>query len=159
MSFNIRPYDMATDARPLRDCVIQLQDFERGLDPRMPSGESIADDYIREMFLQCRKFAGRVFVCEWDRAIAGYITIHTEHVSDEIDDGPRKFGLITDVFVGEAYRGKGVGKALLEHAEFHARKKGASEIMISVLASNAQARSLYLAQGFEEFAIKLEKKL
>ncbi len=34
-----------------------------------------------------------------------------------------------------------------------------SELVLGVLASNHQARALYQAQGFEEFAIKLEKIL
>ena len=159
MDIEIRQYNKATDAQQLRQCVIGLQDFERRLDPRMPSGESIADDYLQEMFLQCRQFAGSVFIGEQDEKIAGYITILTKYVSDDIDDGPRKFGFITDVFVDEKFRGQGIGRALLKHAENHARENGVSEMMIGVLASNHQARSLYLTQGFEEFAIKLEKKL
>lgn len=155
----IRPYNRHIDARHLRQCVVGLQEFERQLDPRMPSGESIADDYIAEMFMQCRQFAGVVFVCEQADKIAGYITIHTKYVSEDIDDGPRKFAFISDVFVDEAFRGQGVGKALLNHAERYARENDASELMIGVLASNTQARSLYSAMGFEEFAIKLEKKL
>ena len=159
MSIKIRRYNKVTDARQLRLCVIGLQEFERKLDPRMPSGESIADDYIQDMFMQCRQFAGCVFVCEQDEQIAGYVTIHTKYVSEDIDDGPRKFGFITDVFVDEKFRGKGIGKALLNHAQNHARENGVSEMMIGVLASNHQARSLYQTQGFKEFAIKLEKKL
>ena len=155
----IRPYNKHIDAQQLRRCVIGLQEFERQLDPRMPSGESIADNYIQEMFMQCRQFAGVVFVCEQGDKIAGYITIHTKYVSEDINDGPRKFAFISDVFVDEEFRGQGIGKALLNHAEIHARENDVSEMMIGVLASNNQARSLYLAMGFEEFAIKLEKKL
>ena len=155
----IRSYNKINDAQQLRNCVIGLQDFERKLDPRMPSGESIADDYLIEMFMQCRQFSGTVFVCELNQKIAGYITVHTKYVSEDVDDGPRKFGFISDVFVVDEFRGQGVGKALLKHAEKHAKKNGVSEMMIGVLASNKQARSLYIAQGFEEFAIKLEKKI
>ena len=155
----IRPYNRHTDADQLRECVIGLQDYERRLDPRMPSGESIADDYLVEMFMQCRQFAGCVFVCEQETIVAGYITVHTQYVSEDIDDGPRKFGFISDVFVAQGHRGEGIGKALLNHAQAYAREKGVSEMMIGVLASNKQARSLYESLGFEEFAIKLEKKL
>ena len=155
----IRPYNKTTDAQQLRNCVIGLQEFERKLDTRMPTGESIADDYLTEMFMQCRQFSGTVFVCEKNDKIAGYITVHSQYVSEDIDDGPRKFGYISDVFVVDQFRGRGVGKALLQHAENHAKENGVSEMMIGVLASNKQARSLYHAQGFEEFAIKLEKKL
>ena len=159
MNMTIRAYNRHTDARQLRRCVIGLQEFERQLDPRMPSGESIADDYLVEMFMQCRQFAGSVFVCEQGEKLAGYITVHTKYVSEDIDDGPREFGFISDVFVDEQFRGCGIGKALLSHAENHARENGASAMVIGVLASNNQAKSLYLAMGFKEFAIKLEKKL
>ena len=159
MTTKIRPYNKATDERQLRNCVVGLQDYERRLDPRMPRGESIADDYIREMFTHCRQYSGCVFVCEHDRTVAGYVTVHTKYVSEDIDDGPRTFGFITDVFVDEAFRGQGIGRALLDHAESFAKENGVSDMMIGVLASNHPARSLYQAQGFEEFAIKLEKKL
>ena len=155
----IRAYNKHTDFAQLRDCAIGLQDFERQLDPRMPSGESIADNYLEDMFMQCRQFAGIVFICELDGKLVGYVTIHTQYMSEDIDDGPRKFAFISDVFVDERFRGRGIGRALMDHAQTHARENDVSEIMIGVLASNKQAKSLYLSMGFEEFAIKLEKKL
>ena len=45
----IRPLNRQTDMDGLRDCLIELQDFEREIDPRMPPGKEIADDYIFEM--------------------------------------------------------------------------------------------------------------
>ncbi len=155
----IRNYRANTDYQQVRDCVITLQDFERKIDPRMPTGQSIADEYMVDMFKQCDKYTGQIFVVEDEGKIYGYITLHTRHVSDDIDDGPREYGFISDVFVSEQVRGQGVGKALLDHAENFARSKQVKELMLGVLAANKAAKSLYLENGYEEFAITLEKKL
>ena len=155
----IRPYRADTDYQLVKRCAIALQDFERKIDPRMPIGESIADEYMTAMLDECEKYSGQIFVAVHDDEIFGYITIHTKHVSDDIDDGPREYGFISDVFVSEEVRGQGVGKMLLEHAQNYAKLKQTKEIMIGVLAANQVAKSLYLQSGFEEFAITLEKKL
>ena len=155
----IRKFVKQTDYQQLRQCTIDLQDFERKLDPRMPEGELISDDYMVNMFDECEKYSGLIFVAEKDQRIHGYITVLTRYVSNDIDDGPREYGYITDLFVSEICRGQGIGKALLEHVELQLLKKNINELKIGVLASNKVARSLYQAAGFKAFAITLEKKI
>ena len=67
----IRPYVSDTDGEQLRACVIELQNFEREIDPRMPSGEEIVDDYIIAMLFRCRMCDGQVLVADVDGEIAG----------------------------------------------------------------------------------------
>jgi len=42
----IRDYDPARDREQLRTCVVELQDSERRLEPTLPAGEAMADDYL-----------------------------------------------------------------------------------------------------------------
>jgi ribosomal protein S18 acetylase RimI-like enzyme len=67
------------------------------------------------------------------------------------------FGHVYDVFVEEEFRGKGIGKLLLEKAGDYCRKKGHSRIALSVLATNDSAIKLYSRTGYKPERITTEK--
>lgn len=156
---DIRKYSSGTDRPGLRQCVVALQDYERALVPRMPPGEKIADDYLADMFAQCRDYSGRILVAEQDGEIIGYCTVLADFVSSEIEDGDAEFAYVSDLMVLEHHRGSGTGQALISQAQDYARAQGAEYIRIGVLAANTAPRSLYQKDGFKEFAIQLEKQL
>ncbi len=155
----IRPYVSDTDGEQLRACVIELQNFEREIDPRMPSGEEIVDDYVVAMLFRCRMCDGQVLVADVDGEIAGYVTMLNRVQSDDLDDGNLEFGLIADLIVRKAYRGTGLGRKLMAAAESFARKHGVHWLRVSVMAQNAAARKLYASTGFSEIYVELEKDL
>lgn len=139
--------------------MIELQNFERDIDPRMPSGEEIVDEYIVEMLNRCRACDGQVLVADVDGEIAGYVTILNRVQSDDLDDGNIEFGLVADLVVRKAFRGSGLGKKLMHAAEEYARDDGVRWLRISVMAANRGARQLYSALGFDEIYVELEKDL
>ena len=155
----IRPYLSDTDGEQLRACVIELQNFERELDLRMPSGEEIVDDYIVAMLFRCRMCDGQVLVADVDGELAGYVTMLNRVQSDDLDDGNLEFGLIADLLVRKAYRGTGLGRELMTAAETFAKEHGVRWLRISVMAQNAAARKLYASTGFSEIYVELEKDL
>jgi GNAT superfamily N-acetyltransferase len=155
----IRPYRSDTDGEQLRACVIELQDFERKLDPRMPPGEEIVDDYIVGMLFRCRMCDGQVLVADNNGELAGYVVILNRVQSDDLDDGNLEFGLVADLLVRKIYRGKGLGQELMAAAESFARQNGVRWLRISVMSENSAARSLYAASGFAEIYLELEKDL
>lgn len=155
----IRPYVSDTDGEQLRACVIELQNFEREIDPRMPSGEEIVDDYIIAMLFRCRMCDGQVLVADVDGEIAGYVTMLNRVQSDDLDDGNLEFGLVADLLVRNAYRGTGLGRELMAAAESFAKENGVRWLRISVMSENATARKLYASSGFSEIYVELEKDL
>lgn len=155
----IRRFDWATDAGQLRDCVIELQEFERKIDARMPGGEAIADDYIAEMLNRCRSCEGSVLVADDDGDIAGYVTVLNRVQSDDLDDGDIEFGLVSDLLVRDAYRGRGLGRDLVQAAEAFAISNDVQWLRISVMAGNHGARELYSSMGYDEIYVELEKGL
>lgn len=59
---------------------------------------------------------------------------------------------IEDVIVDEAFRGLGVGRALVEAAVAYIKKKeGLPVLYLTSNPSRTAARSLYLSAGFEEY--------
>jgi ribosomal protein S18 acetylase RimI-like enzyme len=155
----IREYDPALDRRAIRECFVELQDFERELDPRMPPGDRIAEAYLQLMFSRCREFGGVVLVADRDGRVVGFVTILTRHRSSEPDDDPGEHGLVSELVVSAAHRGRGIGRSLLRAAEARAREAGAKSLHLAVKAGNTGARALYSAEGFAKSEIYLEKAL
>jgi ribosomal protein S18 acetylase RimI-like enzyme len=58
--------------------------------------------------------------------------------------------LVEDVFVEEHARGRGVARALLEHATERARERGCRRMELDTNESNEAALALYHAFGFTE---------
>jgi GNAT superfamily N-acetyltransferase len=136
------------DAAAVRQCIVELQEFERTLDPRLRPGESMADGYWESIQAQCAEANGRVFVAEHRGIVVGLVAVLAAQPFTALDDPPGTYALVTDVIVLASHRGRGVGAQLLRHAEAFVRSAGATELRIGVLADNATARRLYLEAGF-----------
>jgi ribosomal protein S18 acetylase RimI-like enzyme len=151
----IRPFDLDRDLSAVRECFVELQDLERGIDPRVPAGSEIAEEYLDLMFDRCRRYAGRVLVAE----VAGFVTVHARFRSEEPDDGPMEFALVSDLAVLAASRRRGIGRKLLEAAEAYAHGHGARWLRLSMKTGNEPATALYAKAGFRELEVHLEKAL
>ena len=156
---NVRSLSVESDLAQLRECVIELQDHERGIDPRMPCGESIADAYIDDLLDKCRRYDGDILVAEVDDALVGYVAVLASVVSEDIDDGGLTYALIDDLLVRKTFQGRGYGKTLLRAAQTYAKSRGASWLRLSVLAQNNGARRVYEAMAFEPLYIDYEKRI
>lgn len=143
----------------MRACVVELQDFERTLDPRMPSGAEIADEYLDDMLQRCRECNGRVLVARVEGKFAGFVTVLAKVRSEDIDDGDLEYGLVSDLVVATDFRKQGVGRRLLEAAEAFAREAGVRWLRVNVLAANRPANELYASLGFEPLYVEREKAL
>lgn len=155
----IRRFDQSKDLEAIRECLIELQDFERQMDSRMPPGREIAVAYVTQMLQRCGEHDGQIFVGEVDGQIAGYVTVLTKVRSEEMEDGFLEYGLISDLVVRRTQRRSGIGKSLLESAQLHARDNDVKWLRIGVLSGNTVARELYAAMGFSEWYAEFEKEL
>jgi ribosomal protein S18 acetylase RimI-like enzyme len=61
---------------------------------------------------------------------------------------------IHDLAVVPAYRGKGLGRALLRAVEEHARRKGCCKLTLEVQDDNTRARGLYQSFGFDDYVVR-----
>jgi GNAT superfamily N-acetyltransferase len=156
---NILEYKKDDHLDGLRECVIELQDAEHELVPRLPTGAEIVDAYLPEMFERCASCDGKVLVADVDGEVAGYATILTRVTSEDIADGGLEYALVADLVTLSKHRRTGVGRKLLEAAEDFARERGSKWLRIGVLAANQGALNLYDAQGFSRMYVELEKDL
>ena len=67
--------------------------------------------------------------------------------------------LIDGLYVDSGYRGKGVAKALISKAEEWAKRNDVQYVYINVLEENTTALNLYKKLDFNNFELKLKKKI
>lgn len=154
----IRPYE-PEDEGGCRACVVELQDAERALDPRLRPGESMADAYLAQMHVHCRDYGGALFVAEQRGEVVGLVMVLARVPFEALDEPPGTYALVAELVVREGFRRRGMARALLEAAERYARDAGASELRIVVLSQNTPARTLYLSEGFASYKETLAKPL
>jgi len=94
-----------------------------------------------------------VFVAEEEGKVLGYITTRLDRETGK--------GRIPNLAVDAAARGRGIGRALIEHALDYFRREGMACAMIETMTNNAVGQHLYPACGFVEagrqihYAVKL----
>jgi GNAT superfamily N-acetyltransferase len=87
----------------------------------------------------------RFFLARIDAAAVGFV-----HLLPSFDTlAMRPMWILEDLFVEPSYRRRGVGSALLRHAEQFARDNGAGRISLTTAHTNATAQHLYVAEGYE----------
>lgn len=64
---------------------------------------------------------------------------------------------ISDLAVAQGQDGKGIGRALLEHAHAWAKKQRCALITLAVFPGNARARALYERAGFGPDLLRMAK--
>lgn len=150
----------ASDSADLRRAFIELQEVERALhDSRLP-GEVAVDAYLEWLAEQVREKGGAIFVAEEDGGFRGFIAgwiVEDDDLAETPDSN--RFGLISDLCVLEAARGRGIAQQLLAAAERQLAQPGVTRLRIGALAANAAARAAYLKYGFSHYEIVLEKRV
>ena len=112
---------------------------------RHPGAVAVEEEtLIRDGFGARPKF--RCLIAEWDGEAAGYAFFFVIYSSLK---GPGIF--LEDLFVRQAFRGRGIGKALLREVARIARQEGAYGIRWEVLSWNEPAIQFYKSLGGEFF--------
>jgi GNAT superfamily N-acetyltransferase len=155
----IHDYQREPHLDEIRECVIELQDFEHAIDGRLPRGADIVDDYMLQMFHRCRRCNGKILVAEVDDNVAGYTLVLARVQGDGVEDGNIEYALVADLIVKSRYRGTGVGRKLLAAAETYAKAQGANWLRIGALSDNGAALRIYESAGFSPLYVELEKAI
>ena len=101
-----------------------------------------------------------VFVCVTeDGTIAGHgFCVHKQIVGDAVLTDVRTL-YIDDICVDEAFRGKGVGRAIYQHIKEYAKAEGFYNITLNVWALNPGALKFYELLGMVPQKIGMEEIL
>ena len=146
------------DAPQVEACLVELQDFLHRLEPNVLEGKA-AKNYLDFMFARCAETSGQVFVAEVENRVVGFVCVWGKVPSDALDEEPGEYAFISDLVVLSAYRGQGLGRALLQQADAYARQQGVAKIQLEVLPNNTAALNLYKRHGFRTYHMLLTKGL
>jgi GNAT superfamily N-acetyltransferase len=102
---------------------------------------------------------GAVLVAELDGAVIAHLVLTYERFGAFVREELRDHALVADLFVREAHRGRGVGRALIAEAERRAIARGMTRIALGVVHGNAAAERSYRRQGFTDYALEMVKPL
>jgi GNAT superfamily N-acetyltransferase len=133
----IRPATV-TDASLLLKFIRELAEYER-----QPNAVVIEEEtLIKDGFESQPKF--RALIAEWEGQAIGYALFFGFYSSWK---GPGIF--LEDLFVRKAFRGRGIGRALLSEVARVARQEGSIGIRWEVLDWNESAIKFYKSLGGE----------
>ena len=109
------------------------------------------DERIRE--------GGAHRVAECEGRVAAYMCLVIDMAPPFVRAELRRHLCVADLVVDAAWRGRGIGRALLAEAETYARQRGLRHVLIGVASGNDGADRLYAAQGFRPYSMERLKSL
>ncbi|MFA9288326.1 MAG: GNAT family N-acetyltransferase [Weeksellaceae bacterium] len=157
MAHIIREYTHA-DVDGIKKCLIDLQEFERMLDPQRLEGIKVAHEYLAHLLQICETGKGKIYVVEMQEEIIGMISVYIEDSKKHFRKS-HKFAYISDLMILPEYKDRGIAKELLEQAEEYARKHGATAIQSAVLEKHLEGINEYLRNGFHKYEVIVKKTL
>lgn len=158
--FRLRDAKIPDDHRAFLDFINGSQRFEAAFEPDRRLDATVAEDYLALILVDVAKRPGHIFVPEDETGAAiGWGIVLEEENDIYVLAEQRRTAYISELFVRETWRGKGVGRALIEACEAWAKARAISVMMIGVLPGNTRARTIYESSGYSAYAIRLRKYL
>lgn len=102
---------------------------------------------------------GVKLVAEVEGSVVGHLFLTWEKHAACVRDDAKDYGYVSELFVREAHRGRGIGRALLQEAERLTKEKGFGHMLLGVLHGNAVAERAYARFGFKPYATDLVKPI
>lgn len=144
----------------LESAMAALQDHEASMIVGLRPGHKVAAQEVARAFKLVAQRDGLLLIAEQDGEAVGYIGAVPKLDEDPlVDQAADKHVFITDLFIAEGYRGRGIGRALLQAVETHFAKSGYRQLRIGAVAANRPARQLYESLGYTAREVLYEKSI
>ena len=109
--------------------------------------DSLKNEIRKQLAIVAKEKPDTTYVCIVQNEVAGYINMHI--CPFPMIGGKELY--ISDLLVKQNYRGKGIGKRLMNKAEETAQKHGCSRMMLNnAKEAESYKRSFYGKSGFTE---------
>ena len=157
---SIREGDLVRDRELALRFIDGLQAYEHTVEPNRRLDAGVAADHLAKMMRDAAARPCMVFVAEADGGTAlGWAVVLENQDDIYVVEQERRFAYIAELYLVEAARGAGLGRALIQACEDWAKARGIGVLQIGVLGKNARARDVYAAAGFDHYAMQLRKYL
>lgn len=158
-TFTIEPYQQS-DLASLVQFVSHLQDHEAKREPDLRPGEDIGEEYALSLLGRAAGDNGTILVARAGDEVLGFISVWKDRDDDLLlREAARSHAYISDLFVVEGMRGKGIARALLAAAESAMQAKGCRRIRVCAKATNPEAVRFYGRLGYRPYEIVYSKLL
>jgi GNAT superfamily N-acetyltransferase len=156
MTCTIRPAT-PQDHAALAEQFLGLNLYEEDISHNRRTDVAGGEESLVAAWDKVRETGGHALVAELEGHVVGhmFMIFHNEPVF--VREELRPVAYVTDLFVREAARGRGIATALMAQAERLAAEGGVRRLMLGVLAGNHAAEALYARLGFTAHAYELEK--
>jgi ribosomal protein S18 acetylase RimI-like enzyme len=136
----------------------EMIDLHRDLDERFWVRKPDAQESFRKSMAESLGNAQRVLVvAEVDGRVAGFG--HGSICSEPTTMSERPCAFISDVSIGFDFRGKGIGRKLMDAATARLAALGAEDLTLATAVKNECAVGFYEDLGFERHMITMWKSL
>ena len=112
--------------------------------------------YMRTLKVAYEEGKDGMFIWELKGKIVGWSWLRI-YENEFFKEGA--YGEINEIYIVPEWRGKGIGKILMKHAEDWFRNKGIKTVRVEALATNEKALAFYRKHGFKPNYITLQKEI
>ena len=104
---------------------------------------------------------GLFTVAEDETGIIGFVvaTVHHTTPIQELEGPAETWGRVDELFVRPVFRGRGLGRELMGHAEQFLRAAGCASVRVEVFAPNVLVHAYYRGMGYADRDIDMIKLL
>ncbi len=137
------------DADMLVQLWLEMMDQHALWDARFRFGEGASREFQRRITGMIRSPRACVLVAEVQGRVVGFATGELTSRPETYPDG--SYGFISELFVREEYRNRGIGTALVQQVLEWMRKRGVTVVELLAAERNADGRAFWEHLGFEAF--------
>ena len=151
-----QPSDLAAVTR----YVEAIQEHERADVPDLKPGSEIGADYARMLVRTAAEQNGRILMARAETGVVGFACAWVQDDDDPLlRDDARTHAYVSDIFVEESWRRRGVASRLLDALEVEMRSRGCRRIRVCSKAANHLALECYKKAGYQPYEIIFAKRL
>ena len=143
-------YDSKYDEQ-IKDLLVQLQQYLADMDTEGYNivGNEYREKYFEKTLEEVKKCNGKILLYEDNEKIVGLVVgLINNDEADRYDFKAPKRGRITELIVEKEYRGKQIGKQLLDAMKEYLKSAKCEKILIAVFGYNESAIKFYEKNGY-----------
>ena len=143
-------YDSKYD-EDIKDLLVQLQQYLADIDKEKFNivGDGYREKYFEKTLEEVKKCNGKILLYKDNEKIVGLIVgLINNDETERYDFKAPKRGRITELIVDKEYRGKRIGKQLLDEMTNYLKSIGCEKMLIAVFGYNESAIKFYEKNGY-----------
>jgi ribosomal protein S18 acetylase RimI-like enzyme len=137
-----------------------IQDYERRRVVDLKPGADIGRTYADQLMRNVADRRGFILMARAGEQTIGFLCAWIDEDHDIlVREDARQHAYVSDIFVIEGWRRRGVAQALLRAAEDRMRERGCRRIRICSKAANITALKCYQTVGYQPYEIIFSKAI